>query len=84
MHCTRPDRSRACRFKFFLYSSHKFRAAVGVDRRGQRLQQGELGVGEGHAGVSVEGIWRDDSAASPLTEDMRLPERVHAGFLGCR
>jgi hypothetical protein len=42
--------------------------------------------------VSVSGIdaapgdgvvCRDDSAGSPLTEDMQLPERAHAGFLGC-
>jgi hypothetical protein len=51
------DRSGACSLQFRRHSSHKFRAAVGVDWRGQCVQQGELGVGEHqwHTGVPVEG-----------------------------
>jgi transcriptional antiterminator RfaH len=52
-----PYSSRACRLEPSRHSSHKLRLAVGVDRRGQRVQHGEIGVGEGqrHAGVSAEG-----------------------------
>jgi len=57
MDATRPHRSGTCGLELRCHRSHKFRATVRVDRRGQRVQHGQLGVGEGqrHAGVSMQG-----------------------------